>query len=79
MTEMAPAYGLWFLVVVNSAIFILFAYSFFKRKTTRDWRQHIVENQRRKTPHKAYGTRTKLTQATLDSNIASARIASFTE
>jgi len=33
-----PAYGLWGLVIVNSAIFILFAYSFFKPKTTRDWR-----------------------------------------
>ena len=38
MTETAPAYGLWFLVIVNSAIFILFAYSFFKPKTKRDWR-----------------------------------------
>lgn len=34
----APAYGLWFLVVVNSAIFILFAFSFFKPQTKRDWR-----------------------------------------
>lgn len=34
----APAYGLWLLVIVNSAIFILFAYSFFKPKTKRDWR-----------------------------------------
>lgn len=33
-----PAYGLWLLVVVNSAIFILFAFSFFKPKTSRDWR-----------------------------------------
>ena len=33
MTESAPAYGLWFLVVLNSAIFILFAFSFFKPKT----------------------------------------------
>ncbi|HXV23187.1 MAG TPA: isoprenylcysteine carboxylmethyltransferase family protein [Alphaproteobacteria bacterium] len=38
MTEAAPAYGLWFLVIVNSAIFILFAFSFFKPKTKRDWR-----------------------------------------
>ena len=38
MTEQAPAYGLWFLVIVNSAIFILFAFSFFKPQTTRDWR-----------------------------------------
>ena len=34
----APAYGLWLLVVINSAIFILFAFSFFKPKTKRDWR-----------------------------------------
>ena len=33
-----PAYGLWTLVVINSAIFILFAFSFFKPKTQRDWR-----------------------------------------
>ena len=32
------SYGLWFLVVVNSVIFILFAFSFFRPKTTRDWR-----------------------------------------
>lgn len=32
------AYGLWFLVVLNSAIFILFAFSFFKPQTGRDWR-----------------------------------------
>lgn len=38
MTEQAPAYGLWFLAAVNSAIFILFAFSFFKPKTKRDWR-----------------------------------------
>jgi protein-S-isoprenylcysteine O-methyltransferase Ste14 len=33
-----PAYGLWSLVIINSAIFILFAFSFFKPKTPRDWR-----------------------------------------
>ena len=32
------AYGLWTLVIINSAIFILFAFSFFKPKTGRDWR-----------------------------------------
>ena len=31
-------YGLWTLVVINSAIFIIFAFSFFKPKTKRDWR-----------------------------------------
>ena len=31
-------YGLWFLVVFNSALFILFAVSFFHPKSTRDWR-----------------------------------------
>ncbi len=31
-------YGLWGLVLVNSLVFIGFAYSFFKPTTTRDWR-----------------------------------------
>lgn len=30
MTETAPAYGLWSLVLINSALFIFFAFSFFK-------------------------------------------------
>ena len=34
----APAYGLWGLAVVNAAVFIFFAFSFFKPKTPRDWR-----------------------------------------
>lgn len=34
----APAYGLWTLVVINAAVFILFAFSFFKPQTGRDWR-----------------------------------------
>ena len=38
MNDTGPAYGLWGLVIVNSAVFILFAYSFFKPRTTRDWR-----------------------------------------
>jgi hypothetical protein len=38
MSETPPAYGLWSLVVINSAIFIIFAFSFFKPKTERDWR-----------------------------------------
>lgn len=33
-----PAYGLWSLVIINSAIFIFFAFSFFKPNTKRDWR-----------------------------------------
>jgi methanethiol S-methyltransferase len=32
------AYGLWSLVIVNSLVFILFAYSFFRPRTGRDWR-----------------------------------------
>lgn len=32
------AYGLWTLVIINVAIFIIFAFSFFKPKTKRDWR-----------------------------------------
>ena len=38
MTDAAPAYGLWMLVVFNSAVFIMFAFSFFKPQTGRDWR-----------------------------------------
>src|SRR6266699_1753432 len=32
------AYGLWPLVVVNTALFIVFAVSFFHPRTSRDWR-----------------------------------------
>ena len=38
MSHDSSAYGLWGLVAVNSAVFILFAYSFFKPATRRDWR-----------------------------------------
>jgi protein-S-isoprenylcysteine O-methyltransferase Ste14 len=38
MNHGSPAYGLWGLVLVNSAIFIIFAFSFAKPKTKRDWR-----------------------------------------
>jgi methanethiol S-methyltransferase len=38
MNAETPAYGLWSLVIINSVVFILFAYSFFKPQTTRDWR-----------------------------------------
>lgn len=36
--DTASAYGLWGLVLVNSAVFILFAFSFFHPQTKRDWR-----------------------------------------
>ena len=32
------AYGLWTLVIINSLIFIIFAFSFAKPQSTRDWR-----------------------------------------
>ncbi len=32
------AYNLWSLVVINSAVFIIFAFSFAKPRTARDWR-----------------------------------------
>lgn len=32
------AYGLWSLVIINSLVFIIFAFSFTKPKTPRDWR-----------------------------------------
>lgn len=38
MHETAAAYGLWGLVVINSFVFIFFAFSFFKPQTKRDWR-----------------------------------------
>jgi len=38
MTHDASAYGLWTLVVLNSAIFIIFAFSFARPQTPRDWR-----------------------------------------
>lgn len=38
MSHDTQAYGLWMLVVFNSAIFLMFAFSFFKPQTARDWR-----------------------------------------
>ena len=38
MTHDAPAYGLWMLVILNSAVFIIFAFSFGKPRSPRDWR-----------------------------------------
>ena len=38
MNEPASAYGLWSLVVINSLVFIIFAFSFAKPRTGRDWR-----------------------------------------
>jgi protein-S-isoprenylcysteine O-methyltransferase Ste14 len=38
MTDFAPAYGLWPLVIINSLVFIIFAFSFAKPQTKRDWR-----------------------------------------
>jgi protein-S-isoprenylcysteine O-methyltransferase Ste14 len=34
----APAYGLWSLAIINAAVFIIFAFSFAKPQSTRDWR-----------------------------------------
>lgn len=34
----APAYGLWTLVIINSLVFIIFAFSFAKPQSSRDWR-----------------------------------------
>lgn len=36
--DTAPGYGLWSLVIINSAIFIIFAFSFAKPQSKRDWR-----------------------------------------
>jgi protein-S-isoprenylcysteine O-methyltransferase Ste14 len=34
----APAYGLWTLVILNSIVFIVFAFSFARPQSPRDWR-----------------------------------------
>ncbi len=34
----APAYDLWALVIINSLVFIIFAFSFAKPQSSRDWR-----------------------------------------
>lgn len=38
MNEPMQAYGLWSLVILNSVLFVFFAFSFFKPKTKLDWR-----------------------------------------
>ena len=38
MSHDAPAYGLWTLVILNSAVFIFFAFSFAKPLSAWDWR-----------------------------------------
>lgn len=38
MTEQPAAYGLWSLVILNSLVFLVFAFSFTKPATARDWR-----------------------------------------
>lgn len=38
MSHGESAYGLWTLVFLNSAVFLFFAFSFFKPQTARDWR-----------------------------------------
>lgn len=35
---MENSYGLWSIVIINSLIFIIFAFSFTKPKTSKDWR-----------------------------------------
>ncbi|WP_194721470.1 methyltransferase family protein [Noviherbaspirillum malthae] len=38
MNTTSSAYGLWSLVILNSLVFIIFAFSFTNPKTSRDWR-----------------------------------------
>ena len=38
MDTETPAYGLWTLVILNTAVFVLFALSFARPRTKRDWR-----------------------------------------
>lgn len=37
-SDTVPAYGLWSLVIINSLVFIIFAFSFAKPRSARDWR-----------------------------------------
>lgn len=36
--ESEPAYGLWSLVIIDSVVFLIFAFSFTRPHTARDWR-----------------------------------------
>lgn len=36
--DATAAYGLWALVIINSAVFLIFLYSFSKPRSARDWR-----------------------------------------
>ena len=38
MSDSTTAYGLWSLVIINSLVFIIFAFSFAKPESRRDWR-----------------------------------------
>lgn len=38
MTREPPAYGLWWLAAINVAVFVLFASSFYRPRSARDWR-----------------------------------------
>ena len=38
MSHEAPAYGLWIMAILNAAVFIMFAFSFTRPRTDRDWR-----------------------------------------
>ena len=38
MSISTSAYGMWMLVIINSLVFIIFAFSFAKPQTARDWR-----------------------------------------
>lgn len=38
MSQEAPAYGLWTLAIINAAVFIIFAFSFTRPHSARDWR-----------------------------------------
>ena len=38
MSAQPPAYGLWSLVFINAAVFLVFAFSFYRTRSNRDWR-----------------------------------------
>jgi hypothetical protein len=56
MSGSAPAYGLWTLAVINSLVFIIFAFSFSKPQTPRDWRSFGANASRRPPTGEAGGS-----------------------
>ncbi len=51
-----PAYGLWPVVVINAAVFIIFAFSFTRPRTSRNWHSFGSISNRDFTPCRRWST-----------------------